>query len=109
MRFARRQARKQGKLLADLFGKKEVKEALTDIAKATGAAGPIPTALLTATMATLTTVLPEVLQRNGDDVLLDFNFSGRDMSRYRGSPEGTRHEFFNQKAAGAMMVFTDPE
>ena len=102
-------ARKQGKLLADLFGKKEVKEALTDIAKATGASGPIPAALLTAAMATLTTVLPEVLQRNGDDVLLDFDFSGRDMSRYHGTPEGKRHEFSNQKAAGAMMVFTDPE
>ena len=102
-------ARKQGKLLNDLFGKREVKEALTEIAKATGAAGPIPAGLLTAAMAALTTVLPVVLQRNKDDVLLDYDFSGRDMSRYRGTPEGLKHAFSNQKVAGAIMVYTDPE
>jgi hypothetical protein len=101
-------ARNQGKLLDSLFSRKEVKSALDAIAEATGAAGAIPATLLTRAMGALTTAIPLILQANKDDILLDYNFSGREMSRYHGTPEGRLHRFENRKAAAGIMVYAAP-
>jgi len=98
-------ARNQGKLLERLFKDKEVSKAIGAIADLTGAAAAIPTGVLSAAMGAITTVLPKILKANKDDVLLDFNFSGRDMTRYQGAAEGKRHAFENKQVAGAIQVF----
>jgi hypothetical protein len=97
--------RKQGKLLEKVFQDKDVKSALDAIAKWTGPAGPLPTEVLTKAMGAITAVLPEILKSNGDDVLLDYDFSGREIARYHGSGEGERHAFENGKAAAAIRVY----
>jgi hypothetical protein len=99
--------RNQGKLLAEIFGKKEIKDVLGEIAKVTGAAGPIPAGILTAAMAAITSVLPGILQKNGDNVYLDYNFSGRNMGSYHGSAQGVKHAFENKKAAASITVYTE--
>jgi hypothetical protein len=53
--------RNQGKLLADVFANKDVKDVMREIAKVTGAAGPIPANILTAALAAVTSVLPGIL------------------------------------------------
>jgi len=98
-------ARNQGKLLETLFKDKGVINAIEAIAEVTGPAGPIPTEVLTTALRVITDVLPKILQANKDDNLLDFDFSGIEMSRYRGSPEGTRFPFENKKVAAAIQVF----
>ena len=98
-------ARNQGKTLEKLFKDREVASALDAIAKATGAAGPVPTTVVTAAMATITKVLPKILKANKDDNLLDFDFSGRSINKYHGSKEGRRHPFENKEVAGAIQVF----
>jgi len=100
-------ARNQGKLLETLFKDKDVLEALKAIAKVTSGAGPIPTGVVTAAMGVITDVLPKILQANKDDNLLDFDFSGRDMGRYHGTAEGSRHAFENKKVAAAIQVFVE--
>jgi hypothetical protein len=100
-------ARHQAKLLEELFAKKEVKAAIDAISEATGGAGPIPAGLLGAAMGVVTAVLPNILKNNKDDVLLDYDFSGRDMAHYHGSPEGRRHGFENKKSTAAIMVYTE--
>jgi len=99
--------RNQGKLLGEVFGKKEIKDVLGEISKFTSAAGPIPANLLTAAMAAITSVLPGILEKNGDNVYLDYNFSGRSMGDYHGSPQGEKHSFENKKAAASITVFTE--
>ena len=99
--------RNQGKLLDEIFKKKDVKDTLGAIAAATGAAGPIPADLLTMAIGAITEAIPVILQKNGDDVMLDYNFSGRSIARYHGAAEGRRHAFENKKAAGAILVYTE--
>jgi len=99
--------RNQGKVLSEIFGKKEIKDVLSEISKFTNAAGPIPTNLLTTAMAAITAVLPGILEKNGDDIYLDYDFSGRAMGSYHGSPEGEKHSFENKKASASITVFTE--
>ena len=98
--------RKQGKLLSEVFAKKEVRDALSGISAATGPTGPLPAALLTTALGAITSVLPGILEKNGDDVLLDYDFSGREIARYHGSADGVVHTFENKKAAASLRVYT---
>lgn len=99
--------RKQGKLLKEVFAKKEVRDALSGISAATGPTGPLPAALLTTALGAITSVLPAILEKNGDDVLLDYDFSGRQIARYHGSADGVVHQFENKKAAASLRVYTE--
>jgi len=100
-------ARNQGKLLEKLFKQKQVTAALDALAAVAGAAAPVPANLVTTAMSALTSAIPAILESNGDDPMLDYNFSGREISRYHGSPEGTKHRFKNNKMAGSIAVYTD--
>lgn len=98
--------RNRGRLLEQLFKDKAVAQAIKAIAEVTGGAGPIPTEVLAGAMQVITDVLPKILQANKDDNLLDVDFSGIAMSRYRGSAEGTKYAFENKKVAAAIQVFS---
>ena len=42
-----------------------------------------------------------------NDVLLDYDFSGREIARYHGSTDGLEHKFGNKKAAASLRVYTE--
>ncbi|MBI1950906.1 MAG: hypothetical protein HYS34_06025, partial [Acidobacteria bacterium] len=86
---------------------KEVRDALSGISAATGPAGPVPAAVLTTALGAITSALPDILEKNGDDVLLDYDFSGREIARYHGSADGREHKFENKKAAASLRVYTE--
>jgi hypothetical protein len=57
-------------------------------------------------MGAITAAIPAILKKQGDDPILDYGFSGREIAHYHGTIEGRRHAFENRKAAAGITVYT---
>ena len=94
--------RNAARVLAELFSIESIRTALRNFPQRAGV--KIAPGLLTATFGAITAILPEILKRNGDDILFEHGHSGFDFDDYGMAPDGSDYELGNDRAGFHLRI-----